>query len=516
MHSPQPTEPPGAAVLSAETPKPTPKPFQMSRIGRHSLIYGIGIGASKAVAFLTLPIYTRYLTPADYGVLQLIMMTHEMVSIVAGARIARGIFHFYHKADDPEVSRRVLSTAWWFLGVTYAATSLAMYAVSPAIADFVFGTRGDYVIFLRIAALTLAFEGLVLAPNAYLLLRDRSKLFVSVNLVKLALQLTLNIVLLIPFRMGVLGVLVSSLVTNVALGLFLSGYLLHEVSGKFSTAAARDLTRFGVPLVVMQVASVMLAFGDRYFLNKAGDTAAVGIYGLAHQFGFLLLTVGYLPFAQIWDPVRFEIAKRPDRNEVYARVFVYINVVLITTATSISLFTPDFLRIIANPSFHAASALVPVILIAYLFQSWMAFLNLGVFIRERTEFFTLATWLAAAVAFLGYIWLIPPLLAWGAAITMVLAFSIRTLVVHAFAQKMWPIRYRWGPVLKLLAVAVPPCLVGAFLPFTNIGISLLVRSFLLAAYVVAVWHLNILTESERARILGFVRARGAALSGLKR
>ncbi len=502
--------------MSAETPKATPKPFQMSRIGRHSVIYGIGIGASKAIAFLMLPIYTRYLTPADYGVLQLIMMTHEMVSIVAGARIARGIFHFYHKADDPEVSRRVLSTALWFLGATYAATSVFMYTVSPAIAEFVFGSRGDYVLFLRIAALTLAFEGLVLAPNAYLLLRDRSKLFVSVYLVKLALQLTLNIVLLIPFRMGVLGVLVSSLVTNIALGLFLSGYLLREVGSRFSTGASRDLLRFGVPLVVMQVATVMLAFGDRYFLNKAGDTAAVGIYGLAHQFGFLLLTVGYLPFARIWDPVRFEIAKRPDRDEVYARVFVYINVVMITIAAGISLFTPDFLRIIANPSFHAASALVPIILVAYLFQSWMAFLNLGVFIKERTEFFTLATWLAAGVAIFGYIWLIPSLLAWGAVITVVVAFSVRTWVVHAFAQKMWPIRYRWGPVLKLLAAAVPACLVGALLPTTNIGISLLVRSFLMAAYLVAVWHLNILTESDRDKIRRVVRAPRAALSGLMR
>lgn len=490
------------------------QPFRMSRIGKHSLIYGIGIIASKGVAFFMLPLYTRYLTPADYGILQLITMTNEAVSIFAGAKIAQGIFHFYHKADTNRTRREVMFTALSLLATTYVLTAGSMFALAPYIADVVFDARGVYVLYVRIAAASLAFQSLVLVPIAYLQLRDRSKLFVAVNLAKLVLQVTLNVILLIPFAMGVKGVLVSSLIAQMAMGCALAVYLVRDVGTRFSFPAARALVRFGLPLVVMQVASVVLTFGDRYFLKQAGDAAAVGIYGLAYQFGAILMTVGYLPFSRIWAPLRFEIGRRPDRNEIYSRVFIYVNILLVTIGLAIALFSRDFLRVIADRSFHAAAPLIPVIVLAYVFQAWKAFLNIGVFIKERTELFTLATYVAAFVALLGYIWLIPPLLVWGAALATLISFGVRLAVVYALSQKLWPIRYRWAPILRLLGIAGAVYLVAELFPVHGIGLSLAVRSGLFAAYLAGVWSLGVLSASERARLGQIMRQPRTAFARL--
>ena len=46
---------------------PTGLGAQLGRLGRHSLVYGIGGLVSRVVAVLLLPVYTHYLTPADYG-----------------------------------------------------------------------------------------------------------------------------------------------------------------------------------------------------------------------------------------------------------------------------------------------------------------------------------------------------------------------------------------------------------------------------------------------------------------
>src|SRR5207245_11216684 len=83
----------------------------MSRIGKHGLVYGGGIILSKAVAFIMLPVYTHYLTPADYGLLQLVDMVLEVASIVAGSRLGAGIFRYYHKANTPGTRRAAPSTA---------------------------------------------------------------------------------------------------------------------------------------------------------------------------------------------------------------------------------------------------------------------------------------------------------------------------------------------------------------------------------------------------------------------
>src|SRR3989442_1156776 len=118
-------------LLGEDRAAMTAAPFRMSRIGRHGVVYGAGIVLSKAAAFAMLPIYTRYLSPADYGLLQLIQMVLEVASIIAGSRLGAGIFRFYHKAETPDERRAVLSTALIVLLTSYAAAAMGMYALAP-------------------------------------------------------------------------------------------------------------------------------------------------------------------------------------------------------------------------------------------------------------------------------------------------------------------------------------------------------------------------------------------------
>src|SRR5688500_15807481 len=74
----------------------------MTGVGRQTLIYGLGLILGKGVGLLMLPVYTRFLTPADYGVLELVEMTLELISIAAGAQLALGIFRYYHKAQTEQ------------------------------------------------------------------------------------------------------------------------------------------------------------------------------------------------------------------------------------------------------------------------------------------------------------------------------------------------------------------------------------------------------------------------------
>ena len=88
-------------------------------IARHTIIYGLGTILQKAVSFLMLPIYTRILTLEDYGVIALIDMTLDVISIGAGAQLAYAIYRFYHKADTEADRRTVVSTVFFSLLVSY-------------------------------------------------------------------------------------------------------------------------------------------------------------------------------------------------------------------------------------------------------------------------------------------------------------------------------------------------------------------------------------------------------------
>lgn len=469
------------------------------------LIYAAGVFLGKAIAFVMLPIYTRHLTPADYGVLQLIDMTLEVASIMAGSRIAWGIFHFYYKASTTREQQHILSTALFLNIALFFAVALSVYVAALPISRVVLGSD-QHGALIRIAAARFAFDGLVFIPLAYLRLFERSRLFVLVNATKLIIQLTLNIILIVYLEMGVRGVLISGLVANVVIGSALAGFLVRQVGTTLSLGAARALLRFGIPLAGTQIATFVATFSDRYFLRAMADISEVGLYGLAYQFGFLLAVIGYMPFNTAWDPVRFEIARRPDRDRLYQRAFNYLNILLVGTAVLIALFVGDVLRIMAAPSFHAAARVVPIILVAYILQSWTGMHNMGIMIRERTELLMLANWVAATVAVAGYVLLIPKYLGLGAAVATLVAFGLREWLVYRYSQRLWPIQYSWQPIIRVCAWGVVIFGISTSLPPFSTMVSVALHAGLFAVFVLGLLALGVLSHGDRMLLLRALRS----------
>lgn len=484
------------------------------RVGRHAFVYAVGMLTSRAVAFVMLPIYTRYLTPADYGTIELILVTFEVVSLAAGSQLGAGIFHFFHKVTSETARRQLLATTFLLMALSHTVASGAAYVAAPALARLVFGAQNDPDL-IRITAASLAFSSLLVVPLAYLQVRERSTLYVGINIARLVLQLALNVVFVVGLRLGVKGVLLSTLIVNVVAGLGLAAFLIRDVGLSWSRESARDVLRFGIPFVGTQVANLINIYGDRFFLQRVANVAEVGLYGLAYQFGFLLHYVGLEPFHNVWDPIRFEIAKRPDRDELYARAFVYFNIVYVTVAVGIALLVHDFLRVMSDPAFHRAANIVPVILLAYVLHGWTEHQNLGVLIRERTERITWANWVAAAVALVCYALLIPPLRGLGAALATVAAFGVRYWLVYRFAQRLWPVRYRWAPVARLLVLATAVVGISALLPPSGLVVSLVARAALLLLYAAGVWYAGILTGADRVFVRRLVCAPREAMASLR-
>ena len=66
----------------------------------HTSVYMFGEILRRSVSLIMLPIYTRYLTPADYGVIELLTMLIDIATIVFGARIPRPSSVLLHGNDS--------------------------------------------------------------------------------------------------------------------------------------------------------------------------------------------------------------------------------------------------------------------------------------------------------------------------------------------------------------------------------------------------------------------------------
>jgi O-antigen/teichoic acid export membrane protein len=327
---------------------------------------------------------------------------------------------------------------------------------------------------------------------------------VTVNAGKLVVMLSLNILFVVYLRMGIAGVITSGIIASAAVAIVLTGYLVRRVGVGFDIATLREMATFGIPLVPWWVGNFVLVYSDRYFLNYYTNTSTVGIYSLAYKFAFLLSALAFSPFDTIWSSQRFEIAKRPDAPELYARVFLYMNVILGGIGLMLSLFVRDFLSIMSAPAFLPAYRLVPLLIAAQVLFTWAGYWSLGIYLSGRTK--SMATGsvvLVPLTIILNYV-LIPRYGIYGAAWATIIAYLARFLWIYYFGQRYYPIEYRWTDMAKLygilgavvaLAFAYHPQLLPA-----SIGWSI---GLLLAS--IALVYTLVLPSDERATLRTLAR-----------
>lgn len=468
------------------------------QLGKHTLIYGAGIAIGKIASFIMLPIYTRYLSPTDYGTLELLSMTIDVISMIAGMGIASSVFKFFNDHEGWAWKRQVVSTAAIsLLGLSLAA-GLTGLLFAGALSRLILGPTGEPLYF-RIFFLIYVLHSTTIVPLLLLRALQKSVLFVAANVLQLVVNLSLNILFVVGLGKGLVGVLYGNLIATTITAVCLIVYMFRSVGVGFSVPIFRRMLRFGAPLVVWTLGSFVLTFSDRYFLNHFADTATVGIYSLGYKFGFILAAFAVTPFSQVWDPQRFEIIKRPDGRDVFRRVFFYHNLALFMIGMMIILFVRDFLAIVAAPSFLSAHRVVPIIVVATILHAWTGYCNIGIYIRNRTDLKALASIVGVVAATALNIALIPRFGMFGAAWATFGAYCVRFSTVYYFAQRQYRIDYGWSRNWSLMGMVGVAIVLRSILEDAPVTISL-AFSTLFAAVSITTIYLWVLSGSDRAMV----------------
>nr|NIQ13093.1 oligosaccharide flippase family protein [Candidatus Dadabacteria bacterium] len=181
---------------------------ELGKTFQHAGIYSLGVILSRGISFLMLPIYTRFLSPADYGVLELLEMTVEVISIITGMGILQGMAKFYYQYDEEKDRKELVSTIFILIVSGYSLTCLFGGLFSSNISRLVFSST-EYTYLIMVSFLNLFLQITVFTSLTFIRVQQKSWLFVTVNAVKLIIQLFLNILFVVYFKMGVIGILYS-------------------------------------------------------------------------------------------------------------------------------------------------------------------------------------------------------------------------------------------------------------------------------------------------------------------
>ena len=177
-------------------------------------MFGVGSGLQRGVAFLLLPVYTRALTPAEYGTLSVLLAVTSAAAIVFAFGLDMGLFRsFFLHAED---RRRVFVGSVWRLLVV--APVLAAFVCAAIAAPFVHGiprvTPLDVFLALLAGAL---YVGASAVPLVVLRVQRRLRDFLLLSLVDAIATPVLTLIFVVGLHEGILGWLIASAASNVIL-----------------------------------------------------------------------------------------------------------------------------------------------------------------------------------------------------------------------------------------------------------------------------------------------------------
>ncbi len=466
---------------------------QLRRLGRHSAIYGIGGLVSRVIAVLLLPIYTRYLTPDDYGKIETLLALTTVMGLILRAGITSAFFRFYFDVDDDAGRLRVLRTSFWFTMGGGTLGLLLLLVLADPVSTLLFGSDASANL-VRASGValwaTVNYEQL----TALFRVEERSVAFVSASLANVFLTIGLTLLLVIALEQGPLGVIVGNFSGTLIVYLALLGYRREQLGLQFDRGLLREMNRFGLPLVPTALFLWMTNFSDRFFLVWLDSVAEAGLYSVGVRIAsamVLLLTA----FRMAWPAFAYSIRDEGEARRTYAFVLTYLTVLTAWVALALTLLSPWLVDLLAADRFAESSRVVGPLAFSTVAYAAYVVIAIGVGRARRTQFNWVVTGVAALVNVALNLLLIPTYGMMGAAIATVAAYSTMAVAMAWWSQRIYPVPYQWRRVATATVGAVALAAVGKW-----IDVGLAVAIVLIALYPPVLLALGFANTEERRRL----------------
>jgi O-antigen/teichoic acid export membrane protein len=480
---------------------------EIRRLGSQTFVYGLGGVALQLVGVVTLPIFARYFSPTEFGILELGTVVAAILAIVvdAGMASASQRSYFDHGDDEEAIRRRILTTAFLTqLGVAaLLALLLAVYAAP--LSRLLFDGREESTVVVLIAASLPAFVTAQFTREV-LRLEFRAWSYLGTAVAGAVIGAVISVLTVVSWDMGVAGPffgIVAGFAAGGAYGLLL---VWRRLTARPSVRELRVMLHFGIPLVPTALALWALSLIDRVMLANLADLDEVGQYAMANRVAIpVMLIVVALQLS--FSPFILSIYQSDPEHEkrVRARVLTDFSAALVFVGLVMSLWAQEILDIVA-PAFDAAyeaAGLVAFGLVAYGISSVVV---AGISLARQTKWLVLYSVTAALLNIALNLALIPPLGQVGAAIATLVAYLLLCAMYYRRAQTLYYTPYRARTVIAVFTTGLVLVPLGA-IEYADAAVAWLVKLSALAAFVLALRPLGIVRRGDLARAVAWARAR---------
>lgn len=445
---------------------------QGRQLARNTTALTVGRLGSKVLVFLLVRFYTAVLTKEEFGTADLITSLCNFLIPIACAGLSSGFFRFAAEARSKQEMSDVFSSGMTIL----ALASMGFALLSPIL--FAIPYFSDYVWLILLYVLCANFHYLC---SDFVRAQGNYRLFAIQGLLNTALNISFNLLFLLPLSMGLTGYVLSVIAADLVTSLFLFFYCKlgqYLRPGEASRTTVRAMLRYSLPLIPATLCWWITNVSDRYMVTHFWGEAQNGLYAAAYKIPNIL-TIACGIFMDAWqfsavvagrqatDTETQEQAdeRRRSLTAFFSKIFRGYGAFLLLAAGGLILLTRPMAMILFDESFAEAWQYIPVLLLATALSALSNFVG-SVYMVECRGTATMLTSLVGALGniILNFV-LIPDMGPMGAAVATLISYLLVFLIRLIHARRFIPFR------VPLIWLALNFILLGALCTIMTLAVS---------------------------------------------
>ena len=421
-----------------------------------TLILGIGTVVSKFMTYVVLtPLYTHYLTPEEFGIVDMVVQTANLLMPLVSLGINQAVLRF---GMDGETDRGSVLTTGLAVNIIGFFIFLLFYPLVrlipiPAFSEYAL------LIYLFIFCATTHYLFAYCIKSMH-----RATLFTICVIIGTAITVVLDILFLAVWDMGIVGYILAIALSDVicSIILIISGKLYKLIRfDNLKKTVTKAMLRYSIPLIPNSALWWITDYSDRYMVTVMVSDAANGLYSLAYRLPNMLIMVCGI-FMDAWQMSVLSEKSRLERQKFFTNVFAMYQSIIFVGASALIVGAKLVTRIMAADAFYDSWQYIPTLVMATSMSCFVTFLG-TIYVVEKKSKSSLVTTVIGTVVNLGANFVLIPLMgAHGAALATALSYGLVVLLRAFHTRKFIPIGWSLPRFTANMGLTITQCFVMVF------------------------------------------------------
>ena len=411
-----------------------------------TFVYTLSTAFGALVAFLLLPILTKYLSQRDYGIVE----TFTAVSACLAGIVLMGgqdlVAKEFFKLNSNDLKKRIGEqiNVFWLGGIILIILLIIINKYTNVTKNII---KLDSGLVLLAVGVSVANAAASLQNTIFQLQKRMIHYSIFVNsktLMNMIASIILIVVVGYAWEGRIIGIAGSSFLFLIVTLIILKR---NGVLFSYPTKNTLILVAAGFPLMLAHITAWAMEMIDKIMINNFIGLEGTGLYSVGYRFGMIVMMIE-LSFSRAWLPFFYEkiqSAEKNDKISIVKATYFYI-IVLLIISLIIGIGGKYLLYLMVDETYYKADRFIFLISMSYFFDGiWKVFIVYLVHLN-KVNIYSFIVGLSAIINILLNYVLLPKIGLIGAAWATFISFAFGTITTIIIAMRLY--RMPWIQVFR--------------------------------------------------------------------